>query len=85
VVTSFERAKFFRLVRPGDQLELAVEVIEISPKEARFKGQALRDGKRVASSRFTLALTPATPLEEPEEARRHFDKMAAPLRETLFA
>jgi 3-hydroxyacyl-[acyl-carrier-protein] dehydratase len=73
----FERARFHRIVRPGDQLRLAVEALEFGASTARFQGEASCAGRRVATSRFTLGLRAAEPLLAPEEARRLYATLTA--------
>jgi acyl-CoA thioesterase FadM len=75
----FDRAKFHELVRPGDQLEIVVEVEEMNAETARFSAQLTCRGKRAASGRFTLALVPTVDLETIEDARRLFQVLRTPL------
>jgi 3-hydroxyacyl-[acyl-carrier-protein] dehydratase len=68
----FERARFQRIVRPGDQLHLEVELLAAEGETARFRGEASCDGRRVASARFTLGVTAAAPFQSADESRRLF-------------
>jgi 3-hydroxyacyl-[acyl-carrier-protein] dehydratase len=74
-----ERARFQELVRPGDQLEVEVKVLEMTDDEARFLASVTCRGRRAASGRFRLRLVPTRDLEAVEEARRMFQILRAPL------
>ena len=50
---SIERAKFRRMVRPGDALELPVEITRAGSRVLRFKGRATVAGELVAEAEFT--------------------------------
>jgi 3-hydroxyacyl-[acyl-carrier-protein] dehydratase len=75
----FERARFQELVRPGDQLELEVEVLAMDDATARFKAVAHCRGRRVSSGRFVLALVDAETQEAVDESRRLFKILSLPL------
>jgi len=79
LVTAFERARFMQLVRPGDQLELDVKVVELDDSQARFSAIARCRGKKVASGRFRQRLVPTGDLEAIEGARRLFEILCTPL------
>ncbi len=72
LVVEVERARFQRLVRPGDQLDLEVRVLELGQQAARFQGRVSLGGKRVSSGRFKMTLRPIDGLLSPEESRRMF-------------
>ena len=56
---SIEKAKFRKLVLPGDILKLYVEVVKARTKVWKFKGQALVKDELVAESEFTaMMVTP---------------------------
>ena len=56
---SIEKAKFRKLVLPGDILKLHVEVVKARTKVWKFKGQALVKDELVAESEFTaMMVTP---------------------------
>lgn len=50
---SIEKAKFRRMVVPGDAVELPVEVTRRGSRVMRFHGRALVDGEMVAEAEFT--------------------------------
>ena len=79
LAVEMDRAKFHQMVRPGDQLEIAVEVEEMNADTARFTAQITCRGKRTASGCFVLALVPTTDLEAIDDARRHFQILRTPL------
>src|SRR5437763_16207749 len=56
MLAKFEHAKLVRQVRPGDRLDLAVEVIAIGDDAARVNGTARVDGKRVATAAIMYAM-----------------------------
>jgi 3-hydroxyacyl-[acyl-carrier-protein] dehydratase len=72
----FESARFQRIVRPGDQLQLEVELIAAEGQTARFRATASCDGQRAASARFTLGVTAADAFHSPEDSRRLFRTIA---------
>ena len=53
---SIEKAKFRKLVLPGDILKLYVEVVKARTKVWKFKGQALVKDELVAESEFTAMM-----------------------------
>lgn len=77
---AFERLKFRRLVRPGDQLHLEVEITSQEGNEAVVKGRAFCGGELVTAVGFTLDLQPIESVLAPEEARRLY-RMIHPLPE----
>lgn len=54
--TTMERIKFSHMVRPGDKLELHVELLMTKMKLHKFHGIALVGGKKVAEATFTAIL-----------------------------
>jgi len=70
LAVSFESARFHRLARPGDRLDLEVELVDRDDGTARFKGQVSRDGQRVAAARFTLSVEDAEELLSEDDSRR---------------
>jgi 3-hydroxyacyl-[acyl-carrier-protein] dehydratase len=74
---TLDRMKFHRLVRPGDQLRLDVEILGVEEQRARVRARASCGDKPVAAGQFTLALTPAGPLIAAEESRRAFEMIRA--------
>ncbi len=69
---SFDRIKFRRVVRPGDQLRLEVQIVDQGEEEAQVHGRAYCLDKLVATATFTLSLQPIQPYLDPDEARRVF-------------
>ncbi len=53
---SLEATKFRKLVEPGDQLELHVDLIRKRGKVWKFGGKAIVDGNLVAESEFTAMI-----------------------------
>src|SRR5205823_3177261 len=56
MLVKFERAKLVGQVRPGDRLDLTVEIIAIGDDAATAKGTALVSGKRVAAAEIMYAM-----------------------------
>ena len=54
--TTMEKIKFSHMVRPGDKLELRVELLVTKMQLYKFHGIAFVGGKRVAESTFTAVL-----------------------------
>ncbi len=54
--TSMERIKFSHMVRPGDTLELHVELIMHKMKLYKFHGIAMVGGKKVTEATFTAIM-----------------------------
>ncbi len=59
---SLEATKFRKLVEPGDQLELHVDLIRKRGNVWKFGGKGMVDGKLVAESAFTAMIV--TPKDE---------------------
>jgi len=72
LAVAFDRLKFRRLVRPGDQLRLEIEIVERTDDEATVKGKALVDGSVVTAVQFTLDVQPIDDWLTRDEARRLF-------------
>ena len=53
---SLEATKFRKVVEPGDQLELHVDLIRKRGKVWKFQGKGIVDGKLVAESEFTAMI-----------------------------
>lgn len=47
---SIDNAKFRKVVKPGDQLRIEVEITKIRSRSARFKGRILVDGAVVSEA-----------------------------------
>ena len=54
--TGIDRARFRRIVVPGDQLKFKVEVLKLRAKTCKMKGVAEVDGQRVAEAELLCAL-----------------------------
>ena len=54
--TAMEKIKFSHMVRPGDKLELHVELLVTKMGMYKFHGIAMVAGKKVAESTFTAVL-----------------------------
>ena len=54
--TTMEKIKFSHMVRPGDKLELHVELLMTKMGMYKFHGIAMVAGKKVAESTFTAVL-----------------------------
>jgi len=72
LATGFNRLKFRRVIRPGDQLRLEAEIVSMSEDEAQVKGKAFRGDALAASGSFTLALHSLNDYLSEKEARRLF-------------
>ena len=54
--TTMERIKFSHMVKPGDTLELHVELVTSKMRLYKFKGVATVDGQKVAEATFTAII-----------------------------
>lgn len=57
---SVEKAKFRRMVRPGDQVRMPVEMTRRGSRVLRFAGRATVEGELVAEAEFTAMLDRAS-------------------------
>lgn len=73
LAVSFERMKFHRMVRPGDQLRLEVEMLSFKPDTCAVKGRATCDGKLVAAALFDMAVQPIDLMQAAEDSRRLYN------------
>jgi len=55
-ITGIDHARFRRIVVPGDQLMLSIEVIRLRSRASRLKGRAEVDGKLVAEAEILSAM-----------------------------
>jgi len=53
---SLEATKFRKLVEPGDQLELHIDLIRKRGKVWKFRGEGIVDGNLVAEAEFTAMI-----------------------------
>ena len=72
VPSAFDSLKFYRLVRPGDQLKLEVEIVSRQGDTCVIRGQARCEDETVASGRFSMTLHPAEELQSPAESRKYY-------------
>ena len=54
--TGIEKAKFRKLVRPGDQLIIEVEILKLKSRTGKVKAQASVEGVRVVEAEFLFSL-----------------------------
>lgn len=54
--TTMEKIKFFHMVKPGDVLELHVELVMSKMRLYKFHGIALVGGKKVSEATFTAIM-----------------------------
>jgi 3-hydroxyacyl-[acyl-carrier-protein] dehydratase len=73
LATSFERLKFHRMARPGDQLRLEVQIVSATPETAEVKGSAFCEGVLVAVARFGMQVQPIHSLQGSEEAKKLYE------------
>ena len=76
LATGFNRLKFRRVIRPGDQLRLEVEMVSLTQETAEARGKAFRGDTLAASGRFTLRVEPIERYLPAAEARRLFALIA---------
>jgi 3-hydroxyacyl-[acyl-carrier-protein] dehydratase len=70
--STFDSLKFYKLVRPGDQLRLEVELVARENDRCTLRGRAGIGEDTVARGRFTMTLRQASEFQSPEEARRYY-------------
>lgn len=75
---SFDRLKFYRMVRPSDQLLLDVEVAESAGDTATIRANARCGEQQVAAARFTVRIEPSAPYQSSEAARAMFQILQPP-------
>ncbi|MFO7870880.1 MAG: 3-hydroxyacyl-ACP dehydratase FabZ [Kiritimatiellia bacterium] len=54
---SIDRVKFRRVVKPGDQLRIEVDILNIRSKAARFRGKITVDGAAVSEAELACMIT----------------------------
>jgi 3-hydroxyacyl-[acyl-carrier-protein] dehydratase len=67
LLTMVEKAKFRKMVRPGDRLELETQGLNASEDGGRVRGFARVDGELAAEAELTFALAP---VKEPKLIER---------------
>lgn len=70
--SSFDSLKFYKLVRPGDQLKLEVELVGREDAQCSIRGKARCGDDTVAAGRFSMTLRPAGEFQAPDEARKFY-------------
>lgn len=60
LLTTIEKAKFRKMVKPGDRVELVADTQAASEDGGRVQATARVDGEIVAEAGLTYALTPVT-------------------------
>ena len=78
LVSTFDKLKFHRIVRPGDQLRIETAMLGPIAATAAVKAKAHCGGKLVAAAAFLLTCTDSEPLHSPEHARDLFDMITQP-------
>ena len=54
---AIDKAKFRRLIKPGDQMRIEIEMMNIRSKAARFSGRILVDGAVASEAELLCMLT----------------------------
>lgn len=75
MAVEFKKIKFHRMIRPGDQIQLEVEIVSLMDNMAEVKGKAFCNGNLAAAARFSLACEDIEPYLAPGEARRMFNRL----------
>lgn len=66
LMVSVDRARFTAFARPGDLIQLAVDLEEMGPEFARVRGTATVDGRLITSARIAFRLVPHDHVMPPE-------------------
>jgi 3-hydroxyacyl-[acyl-carrier-protein] dehydratase len=69
VVVGFDRIKFRRVARPGDQLRLEVDLSASNGETHEFRGKAYSDEAVAASANMTIAEAPLDEYLDADDAR----------------
>jgi 3-hydroxyacyl-[acyl-carrier-protein] dehydratase len=77
MVREFQRLKFYKMVRPGDQLLTEASVISWRTEGVDIKAQASCGGAVAAAARFGMAFEPLDRYIVPADARRQFELLRA--------
>jgi 3-hydroxyacyl-[acyl-carrier-protein] dehydratase len=72
VAVGFDRIKFRRVARPGDQLRIEVDLSASDNEMHEFRGKASSDGAIAASANMTIAEAPLAEYLDADEARASF-------------
>jgi beta-hydroxyacyl-ACP dehydratase FabZ len=54
---AINKAKFRKVVKPGDQMRIEVEIVNLRSKSAKFKGKVLVDGAVVSEAEMMCMIT----------------------------
>jgi 3-hydroxyacyl-[acyl-carrier-protein] dehydratase len=76
--SSFDSLKFYKLVRPGDQLKLEVELVSREDGQCVIRGRARCESEVVAAGRFTMTLRPGEEFQSAGELRKIYNMIRAP-------
>jgi 3-hydroxyacyl-[acyl-carrier-protein] dehydratase len=76
IPSHFESWKFHRLIRPGDQLQLQVEVVGRDNGQLQLRGSVLCDAEVAVAGRFSMKLMPAEDFQNPAEARKLYQMIS---------
>jgi 3-hydroxymyristoyl/3-hydroxydecanoyl-(acyl carrier protein) dehydratase len=76
--STFDSLKFYKLVRPGDQLKLEVELVSGENGEYVIRGRARCEADTVATGRFTMTLRPADAFQSTSEIRKLYRMIRSP-------
>ncbi len=74
------KCSFYGFTFPGDQVELSVEFVSVSPEGRKtFKGTGVVQGKKKIAVEFDGVLTPLEELEDCREQKRFFSVLTRSL------
>jgi 3-hydroxyacyl-[acyl-carrier-protein] dehydratase len=76
--SAFDALKFYKLVRPGDQLRLEVELVSRENGECVIRGRAKCDADVVAAGRFTMTLRPAHEFQDAGDVQKLYRMIRSP-------
>jgi beta-hydroxyacyl-ACP dehydratase FabZ len=54
---AIDKAKFRKVVKPGDQMRIEVEIVNLRSRSAKFKGKVLVDGAVVSEAEMMCMIT----------------------------
>ena len=54
---SMDKVKFRRVIKPGDQMRIEIEIVLLRAKVARFSGKVLVDGALASEAELTCMIT----------------------------
>jgi len=56
---AIDKARFRRVIQPGDQLRIEVDIVSVRSKVAKFNGKILVDGKVASEAELMCMITPS--------------------------